>query len=32
VNPHFHDVAQRLATLAGEEEPLDVIDLELEEG
>ena len=31
VNPGFHDVAERLATLAGDE-PLDVIELELEEG
>ena len=30
VNPAFHDVARRLSTLAGEE-PLDIIELELEE-
>lgn len=30
VNPGFHDVGNRLAALAGEE-PLDIIDLELEE-
>ena len=30
-NPGFHDVSRRLSTLAGEE-PLDIIDLELEEG
>jgi tetratricopeptide (TPR) repeat protein len=30
VDPGFHDVGRRLATLAGEE-PLDIIDLDLEE-
>ena len=30
INPSFHDVANRLSTLVGEE-PLDIIDLELEE-
>jgi len=30
VNPSFHDVAHKLSSLAGEE-PLDIIELELEE-
>jgi len=30
-NPGYHDVSRRLSALSGEE-PLDIIDLELEEG